>query len=64
MIVVSLPLAFIDYCIFHNFAVLKIRVTCDSGSELKCVEEKYLSEWLVMAAVDDYVRRCQRMFCF
>ena len=40
MIVVSLPLAFTDDCIFHNFAVLKIKVTRYSGSELTYVEEK------------------------
>jgi hypothetical protein len=40
MIVVSLPSAFTDDCIFHNFAVLKIKVTCYIGSELKYVEEK------------------------
>lgn len=40
MIIVSLPLAFTDDCIFNNFAILKIKVTCDSDSELKYVEEK------------------------
>ena len=33
MIVVSVPLAFTDYGIFHNFAILKIKFTCDNGSE-------------------------------
>jgi len=63
MTVVSLPLAFVDDCVFNNFAILKIKVTCYSGSELKLVEERDWSEWLVMAAFDDYIRRCLRMFC-
>ena len=40
VIVVSLPFAFSGDCIFHNFAIMKSKVMCDSGSELKYVEEK------------------------
>jgi hypothetical protein len=40
MIIVSVPLAFTDDCIFCNFEMWKMKVTCDSGSELKNVEEK------------------------